>query len=290
MPAQELRLTAADGTVIAADVYLPPGERSAAILVAPAMGVPRRFYRHLCTWLSEYGYLCLALDYRGIGGSAPQKLRGYDATILDWVLDLNAAHAYLRRSFEPMPHYFLGHSIGAQLIGLMEDYDGFKAHFFIATGTGAFSHFRGPGRNKVALFWKVLLPTLVAVYGYLPGWIFGSTTHVPGKIARQWRRWGLSEDYLFSHIGGEIPAEKAHYDDVKGEIIAYTFTDDYIIPRSNLDHLLQFYPAAEHTVHQIAPQDVKRETIGHMGFFFKNSEQHLWPVLLADLQQQTLNF
>ena len=290
MPAQEIRLTAADGTVIAADVCLPPGERSAALLVAPAMGVPRRFYRHLCSWLSEHGYLCLALDYRGIGGSAPDKLRGYDATILDWVHDLNAAHTYLKRSFEPMPHFFLGHSIGAQLIGLMDDYDGFKAHFFVATGTGAFSHFEGPGRLKVGLFWKVFLPVLTAVYGYLPGWIFGSKTHVPAKIARQWRRWGLSEDYLFSHIGGEIPAEQPHFTDVSGKLIAYTFTDDTLIPRSNLEHLLKFYPATDQTIRQIAPEDIGREKIGHMGFFFKTSEKQLWPMLLADLQQQTLNF
>lgn len=290
MPAQEIRLTAADGVVTAADVYLPPGERKASMLVAPAMGTPRRFYRHFCEWLSENGYLTLCLDYRGIGGSAPDKLRGYDAEILDWVKDLNAAHTYLQRSFEEMPRFYLGHSVGAQLIGMLEEYNAFQAHFFIATGTGAYSHFEGTGRFKVGLFWKVFLPVLTTVYGYLPGWIFGSKTNVPAKVAWQWRRWGLSEDYLFSHIGGEIDPAAVHYDEVTGDVIAYCFTDDEMIPRSNLEHLLKYYPNTTQTLHDIDPAQLGVSAVGHMGFFRKAHKDKLWTMVLADLQQQLLNF
>jgi predicted alpha/beta hydrolase len=46
---------ATDGYELAADLYLPDGGVRAAVLVAPAMGVPRRLYGAFSAYLAEAG-------------------------------------------------------------------------------------------------------------------------------------------------------------------------------------------------------------------------------------------
>jgi hypothetical protein len=49
------------------------------------MGVTQSFYAPLARWLAGQGYLAITFDYRGIGESAPPTLRGFGATLTDWL-------------------------------------------------------------------------------------------------------------------------------------------------------------------------------------------------------------
>ncbi|HJY42761.1 MAG TPA: alpha/beta hydrolase [Steroidobacteraceae bacterium] len=48
----------------------------AAVVVPSAMGVTQNFYARFAEWLAARGYLAATFDYRGIGQSAPARLRG----------------------------------------------------------------------------------------------------------------------------------------------------------------------------------------------------------------------
>ena len=65
-PGMEITVLADDGARLDADLVAPAAPRRAALL-APALGVPRRFYRPFAEFLAAEGVAVLAVDYRGVG-------------------------------------------------------------------------------------------------------------------------------------------------------------------------------------------------------------------------------
>ena len=75
----------AQGHRLAASVFEQP-DSDTAVLVNAATGVPRQFYKYFATYLRDHGWTAVTWDYRGIGGSAPRTLRGFDVRMRDWAL------------------------------------------------------------------------------------------------------------------------------------------------------------------------------------------------------------
>ena len=75
----------AGGHALAASVFERPGSDT-AVLVNAATGVPRQFYKYFAAYLRDHGWTTVTYDYRGIGGSTPANLRGFDARMRDWAL------------------------------------------------------------------------------------------------------------------------------------------------------------------------------------------------------------
>jgi predicted alpha/beta hydrolase len=96
------QLSAYDGVALAADHFVPQGRRPTyGVLIAPAMGVPRGYYRGFAASLAQGGAQVLVPDYRGIGGSGPAK---QDASLRLWgEADLSAAAARLRAELPDCP-------------------------------------------------------------------------------------------------------------------------------------------------------------------------------------------
>ncbi len=82
--AEKLELRAIDGYPLSAMRYRARGPEKARLLVAGATGVPQGFYRRFAEFAAGQGYTVLTFDYRGVGGSAPKTLRGFEASFLDW--------------------------------------------------------------------------------------------------------------------------------------------------------------------------------------------------------------
>src|SRR5450631_1127549 len=104
MPEEELQIEALDGVKLAADLVEPAsgaGPR-AAVVIASAMGVPRKLYRAFARYLAEDGIASLSFDYRGIGGSG--SVRDRKIRLRDWgEQDLGGALSFLRRRYPGTP-------------------------------------------------------------------------------------------------------------------------------------------------------------------------------------------
>ena len=88
---QAVKLEARDGFAVSAQSICPPSPR-AAVLISSGTGFPKELYARLAAYGAERGYASLIYDYRGIAGSAPQTMRGFQADIMDWArLDFPAA-------------------------------------------------------------------------------------------------------------------------------------------------------------------------------------------------------
>jgi predicted alpha/beta hydrolase len=205
-------VTAADGHVLAARVYLPQTAPRRAVLLTTAMGVPQRFYEAFATWLASQGVAVMSFDWRGMGDSAPPRLRGYRASITDWATqDLPAvADAFCAR-WPDVPRTYLGHSLGGQLFGWMPDPQRFERVLTVAAGNGYWRLNAPALRKKAHFLWWVLVPLSIAVAGYFPGKRLGAVGDLPAGAMWQWRRWCLHPDYLGAEGHGVRAGAHAHH-------------------------------------------------------------------------------
>jgi predicted alpha/beta hydrolase len=269
----DLEVTADDGVRLPATLFAPKGEARAAVLLAGAMGVRRRFYGPLAEFLSEDGLAVMTVDYRGLGNRRPASRGGSTASLRDWgEKDLPAAVAHLRAQLPALPLVWFGHSVGGQLLGLTRDLP-VRAALLVASQSGYWGHWSGRGRVGMWLFWHAVLPTLVAVSGRLPMRALGQGDDVPAGVAREWARWGRSPEYIGAYARTQAGIAFQTYD---GPLRSYAFTDDPYAPPRATEALLRLYAAARPESVVLKPADRGQPSIGHFGAFREPCRHTLW--------------
>jgi predicted alpha/beta hydrolase len=268
-----LTVRARDGYPLAADLFLPSGPPAAAALVAPAMGVSRRYYAAYAGYLARRGLAALTVDLRGIGGSRPGALRGFAATLHGWgELDLAGALDALGDAVPGAPRVWVGHSAGGQLLGLLED-PPVSAALLVGAQSGHWRLWPFPARLAMAAFWWAGLPALVGLFGYLPMRRLGQGEDVPAGVAREWAAWGRRREYLWAYAGPRGGLGFARY---AGPLRSYAVADDRYAPPAAVEALAALYARARAEVRRVAPADVGERRIGHFGFFRPRLERTLW--------------
>jgi predicted alpha/beta hydrolase len=268
----EVRIPArGDSYPLAGQLFLPQGEPRAAVLIGPAMAVRARFYAKLAEFIAAQGAAVLAIDYRGIGGSrAPGSLRGFSATFHDWgERDLNGAADFLAERFAGKPLHFVGHSAGAQLMGLIDA--PIRSALFVSAGSAYWKLYRGRARAFMAAFFHAVVPAAARIRGFLPMRAFGQGDDVPRGVALEWARWGRDPRYVRSHADASGGLGFAGY---QGPLRALSIEDDAYAPLPAVQGLLDLYGAAQKELRVVpAPSP-----LGHFGFFRR---AELWPEPVA---------
>ncbi|TLX61130.1 alpha/beta hydrolase [Stutzerimonas nosocomialis] len=280
--AQERAIDNGNGHTLSSYWYPASGPARGAVIIAPAMGVKQRFYADFASWLAERGYLVVTFDYLGMGRSRSVPLRTLQVDILDWGRhDCSAVLATVADAAGDLPLYWIGHSVGAQILPLVKGHDRLTRIVTIAAGSGYWRENSPQIRRKAWLLWHGLAPLLTAVAGYFPGDRIGAVGDLPAGVIRQWRRWCLHPEYLVG-IEGE-PVRQA-FAAVRTPLTSLSFTDDEMMSARNTESLHGFYSGAPKTMHRIAPVDVGATRIGHFGFFRRGFADNLWsPWLLPEL-------
>jgi len=243
------------------------------VLIGGAMGVRQAFYRPFAQWLSTQGYLVATFDYRGVGDSRGRSLRGFDADLFAWARDTDAAiEALLRRAGE-VPLYVVGHSLGAQLPGLLRHRGRIAGLVSIAAGSGYWRDNAPRLKRSVLYFWHVLVPLATALCGYFPGARLKKVGDLPRGVVLQWRRWCLNPRY---HVGAEGAAVREQFESVRFPLVALSLTDDELMTERGTHVLVDCYANAPRRVERVAPADVAARRIGHFGFFRDAFAPTLW--------------
>lgn len=277
---QVFTLRTRDGHELAARAYVPSGPVHRAVLIGAAMGVPQRFYQPFATWLAEHGVAVLTFDWRGTGDSAPRSLRGFRASITDWATqDLPAAADALCARWPDAPRTFLGHSLGGQLFGWLEEADRFERALTVASGNGYWRMNAAAVRKKAPLLWWVLAPVGIALAGYFPGKRLGAVGDLPAGAMWQWRRWCLHPDYL----GSEGPALRERYAAIRHPITVVLMEDDELVSPQGIRALYRLYPSASVRFESLHPGAHGMKRLGHFGLF-QPTASRLWPQVLRWLE------
>ncbi|AKJ31227.1 alpha/beta fold hydrolase [Caldimonas brevitalea] len=277
---ETVELITADGTRVAARFYKPDSQVSearAAVLIGPAMGVRQEYYRPFAQWLSEEGYLVATFDYRGMGDSRPAELkgslRGFKADLFDWAQDYDTAIDAVREAAPELPLYLIGHSLGAQLPGLLRNRDRVAALVSVAAGSGYWRDNAPRTRRMVLYFWHVVVPIATRLFGYFPGRRLRKVGDLPSGVALQWRRWCLHPRY---HVGAEGDAVRHAFEQARFPVVALSMTDDELMTERGTRVLVDCYANAPRRIERITPQDANAPSIGHFGFFREQFEATLW--------------
>ncbi|MBC8057868.1 MAG: alpha/beta fold hydrolase, partial [Rhizobiales bacterium] len=224
-------------------------------------------------------------DYRGMGDSRSvphtKSLRGLDADLFAWARDYDTAIDALRGRAPAVPLYLIGHSLGAQLPGLLRNRDRIDGLLSVAAGSGYWRDNAPQLKRIVLYFWHVLVPVATALFGYFPGKRIGKVGDLPRGVILQWRRWCLDPHYV---VGAEGAAVRARYAQVRFPVVALSITDDELMTERGIRVLLDSYANAPRRIECIAPADVAARRIGHFGFFRDQFQSSLWQRSVALLQ------
>lgn len=264
----------ANGATIVARFFAPQGAARGAVLLAPAIGVPQSYYAPFAGWLAEQGYLVASFDYRGIGLSRQQPLRELDADLCSWgELDCAAMIEALAERAGDLPLYWIGHSLGGQMLPFAANHGRISKMVTIATGSGYWRDNAIGLRRYVWLMWYLAVPLALPLCGYFPGKALRMVGDLPGGVMRQWRRWCLHPDYA---VGAEGAAVRARYAAVRLPIVSLSFSDDEYMSARNTDKLHACYRNAPLTMKRLTPQQLGTRRIGHFGCFKPALAQALW--------------
>lgn len=282
-PANQEIITA-DGHRIVGRFFLPQGEATGTVLIAPAMGTPQEYYAPFATWLATQGFLAATFDYRGTGLSRRHGLRGFKADIFDWArLDCGAMVEAILMRAPSKPFYWIGHSLGGQILPFVPNRDRISKVVTIATGSGYWRENSPPLKRRVWWLWYVVVPLAVSLFGYFPGKRLRKVGDLPKGVMEQWRRWCLNPEYA---VGVEGEGVRAQYAAVRTPIVSLSFSDDELMSARNTESIHGFYVNAPRKMKRIAPQDIGVRRIGHFGFFKSAHESSLWQAhLLPELTE-----
>ncbi|NRA55475.1 MAG: alpha/beta fold hydrolase [Gammaproteobacteria bacterium] len=264
-------------------LFKPKGDLKAAVVIGPATGIKRQFYRHFATYLAEHGYGVLTFDNRGIGQSLVGHVRESKASLQCWgEQDLPAALTALISHFPGVPYHLVGHSAGGQLIGLMNNADQLSSMYTVASSSGRLSNMKMPYWFKAQFFMNLFIPLNNLLFGHTKSQLVGMGEPLPQAVADQWRQWCNGQGYVKTAFGHSITTH--YYDQLTLPTMWVNATDDDIANQENLADMLSVFKKIKVDTLTVSPQKPDLAEIGHMKFFSRKS-QTLWPHALTWFHQ-----
>lgn len=290
--ASDLTICARDGYPLAARLWSVPANgviRSTA-LVNSGAGIASRFYDRFAAYLAENGVATLVYDYRGIGRSRPNSLRGFQASVEEWgSKDCAAVLEWLSCQFPDAGRIVIGHSIGGFVTGFATNGMLIDRMLLVGAHTGYWRDYAQKARIPMFLLWHAFMPLVARIFGYFPGHRLRLLEDLPLGVALEWaaRRkpdfwWhlkrpdGTPDDSLIRTL-------LARFESVRANTIALRFADDPFATEEATERILGLYKKA--TVRRMVLQcaDGDGREIGHFGFFSSRFRATLWPRVCSEL-------
>ena len=111
---QKFLVSAVDGYPLDASAWINHSETlfstRPVVIINPATSVHSRYYSHFANYLYANGFDVVTYDYRGIGNSRPESLRGFDASWIDWgTQDFEGILRFVATRFRGQPIHVVAH-------------------------------------------------------------------------------------------------------------------------------------------------------------------------------------
>ncbi|MBI2306521.1 MAG: alpha/beta fold hydrolase [Rhodocyclales bacterium] len=264
------------------------------VLINPATSVRCRYYARFAAFLHAHGFDVVTYDYRGIGESRPESLRGFEAGWIDWGrLDVEGALRYAHENFPGQPIHVAAHSVGGFLLGLAPSSHRVSRVF---TMGAQYAYWRDYARHKRAgmfLKWHVFMPALTAVFGYFPGGRLGWLEDTPRGVVRDWtaRHPRFEEAWRRGAVRLPDPERRElveRFAALRGETLAVSMSDDEFGTVDAIRRLLGYYRNSPRTHLHLTPAAIGQQQVGHFAFFNSRFEHSLWRIPLEWLRHGRL--
>ncbi len=285
---KKITIIAPDGFPLGALFGETKGTARGMIVISAATGVRKEFYKNFASFLVENDYHVLLYDYRGIGESAAGDIRTSPIYMHEWgTQDMNAVLNYLTVTCGFTDVIWLGHSIGAQLVGLLEKKHYVSKVISINAALGYWGYFPYPMRIVVWLLWHIIGPLLINVYGYGVMKKIGWGENLPRNVILEWRSWCMNKTYYMDFLKHKLKASCFYNFTIP--ITAIYTSDDYIANDKTAPLMRQFFPNAPYRLIKLDVASYTPHKVGHMGIFRKRFAQVLWPWLLQTIHGESVS-
>ncbi len=277
-----ISIPAKDGYKLSAILRKPETGIKGFIQIHCGTGIPQKLYANFAKFLSNNGYITLTFDYRGIGQSRPKSLKGFEAFIRDWgQKDMVGVLNWALDNFPDEKKIVIAHSMGGQMIGLMENNNQIDQLFLIASSTGYWKDMSKPFRWMLPPFWFLYIPASIAVYGYANAKKIKQGEDLPKGVAEEWQKWCIHRDYFETEFGKTL--KPLYFNQIEIPIKSIQIADDPIANETTCNKLLNYFYNAPKTIEKVRPKDLSVKKIGHAGFFSRKFKATLWNNLLNDI-------
>lgn len=286
MNKESILVECADGVKLKGMLLIPENPK-AVVQLNGGTAVKKEFYLPFLSFLYEHGFICCLWDYRGSGESVSINLKNCDFTLRDYGLqDIPAIKKYLRSRFCNYPFLIIGHSVGGQQIGFIDELTDIKGMLAFAVSTGHLSGMPLIYRLQSIFFFYIFTPISIATSGYVKAKKFNIMEDLPKNVVIEWRSWCKKSDYFFNpdFYGKTVPIK--NFKNYSFPIHVYSATDDPIATPVNIKHFWNNIKSA-HPINfeSLSPAALKVSKIGHLGFFRKEHKNKLWQMALSKLNE-----
>ncbi|HRO67651.1 MAG TPA: alpha/beta fold hydrolase [Pseudobdellovibrionaceae bacterium] len=230
---QPFQTFARDGHPLRGILLLPGDSPRAVVQINGATGAKRGYYKPFAEFLRDHGFIVCLWDYRGSGESVDKPLKDDRSTFADYGLkDMPAVLDFLDLEFPGLPKIAVGHSVGGQLIGLMDNWNKLSGLVALGTSGGQLRYMPWRYWFLAVYFFYFFAPLSDLFFGYCAGKKLGHMEDLPTTVVREWRAWCEQPEYLFSpkFLGKTLPP--GHFKEFVFPVSAYWASDDRIANRS----------------------------------------------------------
>ncbi len=271
-----------------------PRPRCVALINAGA-GIASRYYDRFAAYLAETGVPTLVYDYRGIGRSRPQSLRGFSASVEDWgSKDCAAALEWLNKRFPGAKIIVVGHSIGSFVTGFVTNGALIDKMLLIGGHTGYWRDYAPAARPLMLVLWHALMPAVTLLFGYFPGKRLHLLEDLPRGVALEWAS-RLKPEFWWNlrQTNGKPDTSRidnllGRFASIRAPVLAVRFSDDPFATDLATNRILNLFPSTTCRRLVLGPVDAGGQAIGHFGFFDSRFRSTLWPRVVEALFKEQL--
>ncbi|MFJ4496675.1 alpha/beta hydrolase family protein [Pseudomonas atacamensis] len=266
-----------------------PDPQRPVVIINAATSVRCRHYLRFAAYLFCHGFDVMTYDYRGIGESRSESIKGLHASWSDWgALDFEAMLKRAQREFPGQPIDVVGHSFGGCAAGLAASGTVIRRLVTVGAQFAYWRDYASEQRWRMFGKWHVIMPLMTLLCGYFPGKRIGWLEDTPTGVVCDW---STPTARYEDRPSGRVLMKKAGalpFDGVRAQTLAISLSDDPYGTIPAIERLLGYFSNAAKTHLRIAPQDIGERQVGHFGFFRSAYQATLWPIALTWLQTGAL--
>lgn len=278
---KELLLNTPDQIPLSIKVFEPETANGKLLLINSATGVKQQIYFSFAKYLAEKGFTVITYDYRGIGESKPDKMRGFNASMRIWgTVDFKTLTSFIQQKYPDYTKFCLGHSVGALILGMNDYSRNFEKFIFVGTQDAYLGNLTFPVAVTALLGFGIALPVMTHFFGYFPAHRFGLGESLPKGVAFDWQTLILnkkSTSRLYEKIDGNCATQLT-----RETYIIHAEDDTWVTQKGMKNLLKNVYPNLKTTYREILISESEKGEIGHVNFF-RSYNKNLWKIVLDQL-------
>ncbi|WP_299179953.1 alpha/beta hydrolase [uncultured Chryseobacterium sp.] len=277
---EKLILRTEDHANVVAHLFMPVKSNQKILLINSATGVKQQVYFSFARYFAEQGFVVITYDYRGIGLSKPDQMKGFEASMRIWgTQDYKALTKYIRIRFSDYHKYCLGHSVGALILGMNEDSEIFEELVFVGTQNAFVGNLKFRTKIEAYLGFGIVQPITTQLLGYFPAQWFGLGESLPKNCANDWRSLILNR----KSTNGLLEKINDYSKELTQKVFVIRAEDDVWLTEKGVRSLLNdTYPHLKPTYRLIRTSESEKKEIGHINFF-RSYNSKLWSIILNEI-------